>query len=274
MRVSTNLTTQPIGGNLLRTFIAAGVFFAFVSCQAGIPYGREGQAALDQTDWNAMTKAYVSADGWVNYGAWKKDSVRLNKYLAAVSANPPAANAPRNEAMAYWINAYNAYTVKLILSKYPLASIKDLNPKVAIYKVNTVWQWSFFKIGGEDFNLDKIEHSILRAKFFDPRIHFALNCASVSCPILRNEAYTADKLEAQLTDQAKKFLSDPIRNKVVDGTAYMSKIFDWYGGDFSKNGLKADYLNKFAPQKLPADATWKYLDYDWRLNDIKNKPGK
>lgn len=276
MRMQTikNFTKVSIPGRKFNTLLMLGAALLAVWIPATfrpgpVPAGKAGAPALDHAQWDALVKKHVTADGWVSYAGFRKDSVKLNAYLKQLSDNPPAANAPRNEAMAYWINAYNAFTVKLILTKYPVKSIKDLNPAIAVYKVNTVWQWKFFSIGGQPMNLDQIEHEILRKKYPDGRIHFALNCASVSCPVLRAEAYTAANLEKQLDDQARRFLKDPLRNKITADKAQLSLIFSWFKGDFEKNGTRRDFLNKYSAVPLPPEAEWKYLEYDWNLNDAK-----
>ena len=153
-------------------------------------------AVVDHSAFDKLLHKHVNAQGLVNYQGFKADEVAFNQYLAMLSKNPPAANWPKNDQMAYWINAYNAYTIRLILDHYPVESIKDIGSKIKIPFVTTPWAAKFFSIGGERMSLDNIEHGILRKKFDDPRIHFSLVCASMSCPRLRNEAYTADKLNA------------------------------------------------------------------------------
>ena len=170
------------------------------------------------------------------------------------------------EQLAYWINAYNAFTVKLIADNYPVESIEDLHPTLNIPLLNTVWHKKFFKIGGRASSLDEIEHKILRKKFNEPRIHFAINCASYSCPPLRNEAYTAGELNKQLDEQAKAFINNPAHNKLSPEKASLSKIFSWFKGDFTKDGSLTDYINRYANTKLKPNAEISHLEYDWRLN--------
>jgi hypothetical protein len=183
--------------------------------------------------------------------------------------------------MAFLINAYNAFTVELILTRYPkLESIKDLGTLLS-----NPWKPKFIKLLGTEMSLDNIEHDTLRAKgrYDDPRIHFAVNCASVGCPMLREEAFVADRLEAQLDEQALRFMSDRSRNRYADGRLLLSKIFDWYGGDF-KAGYKGisslgAFAGRYANQLADAPADREriraggvdigFLDYDWKLNDAK-----
>lgn len=218
--------------------------------------------------WDGLLKKYVNTQGLVNYTGVKRDEGLLNQYLDLLSRTPPAPTWSVNETMAYWINAYNAFTVKLIPNHYPLKSIKDIGPAVQIPFVNTPWTEKFFTIGGKKMSLDNIEHGTLRKQFTDPRIHFALVCAARSCPRLRNEAYTPARLAGQLNEQGLYFLNDPAKNAVTPGRASLSKLFDWYSGDFEKNSRSVVYwVNRYSQTKINADTPVSYLDYDWRLNE-------
>jgi hypothetical protein len=216
--------------------------------------------------WTSVLKKYVNQNGMVNYQALLKDQSELNQYLSLLSSNPPSDKWSVNEKKAYWINAYNAFTVKLILDYYPVKSIKDIGQYIQIPFFNTPWEKEFFKIGGQDMKLDKIEHGILRKKFNDPRIHFSLVCASISCPKLRNEAYEASELDHQLDDQARSFLANRSKNIITPDKLQLSKIFSWYKGDFTKNGSLIDFLNKYSPVRINKNADIDYLDYNWNLN--------
>ena len=222
---------------------------------------------IDHTAYGRLLKKHVNAKGFVDYLGFKGDEKEFNQYLELLSKNPPAANWSKAEQMAYWINAYNAYTIRLILDHYPVSSIKDIGSKIKIPLVTTPWAAKFFSIGGEKMSLDNIEHGILRKKYDDPRIHFALVCASISCPSLRNEAYTAEKLDRQLEDQGKDFLNNPAKNKVGRTKAQLSKYFDWYKGDWEKNNQSvAKWVNKYSTTPMDAKAEVSYLDYNWNLN--------
>ncbi len=216
-----------------------------------------------------LLKKNVTADGRVNYKAFIKDSVELNKYLAILSGTPPDEKTwSKNEQMVFWINAYNAFTIKLITKYYPLKSIKDIGTGIQIPFVNTPWTVRFFKIGNDRMDLDNIEHGRLRKKFDDPRVHMALVCASKSCPILLNEAYDAKRMDEQLAKQATAFLADPFRNKMSADKPQLSMLFKWYGGDFNKNGGSVrGFINTHSPIKIKPDAKITYLDYDWGLNE-------
>lgn len=222
-------------------------------------------APPSHTSWDNLLKKNVSADGKVNYKAFIRDSVELNKYLKLLSDNPPAAGWAPNQEKAFWINAYNAFTIKLIIKYYPVKSIKDIAGKVPF--VNTPWDIKFIKIGKETLDLNNIEHTKLRKKFNDYRIHFALVCASKSCPILLNTAYLPEKLDAQLDAQGRAFLKDTKRNQVSSTSPKVSKIFDWYAMDFKKGGSVIDVINKYSDTKLSANTKLEYLTYDWTLNE-------
>ena len=218
---------------------------------------------------NELLTKHVSKVGLVDYKGFIKDKAEFEKYLDMLSNNAPDEKAwSRDEQLAYWINAYNAFTIKLIIDHYPVKSIKDI--KKGIPFVSDTWTVNFFKIGGKSFDLNKIEHGIVRPKFNDPRVHFALNCASMGCPPLLNEAYTADKLSTQLDSQAKRFINDGTHNKIESSKkAKLSKIFSWFAGDFKKAAPSViEFINRYATTKLSASADLEYGDYDWKLNSI------
>lgn len=220
-------------------------------------------------------------DGQVNYAALKSDS-RLPRYLAQLAATDPAALASDPERLALWLNAYNAYTLKLIIDREPARSITEIGTgglALGTLLKTTAWDIRFAEVGGKKYTLNEIEHEVIRAQFKDARAHFALNCASGSCPILRTEAYEAGQLDAQLDEQGRLFLRDSTRNRfdLPTKTAHLSSIFKWYGKDFGVDDRQALLAAaKFAApdirQAIEADpAAWtvKFLAYDWSLNDLK-----
>ncbi len=219
--------------------------------------------------WDALLKKHVGADGLVNYRGFLSDSAELNTYLRSIeSAHPNDENWTRAEQMAYWINAYNAYTVQLVLRHYPVRSIKDIRRGIAF--VNSVWDLKFIHIQGYTYDLNNIEHNILRAVFRDARIHAAINCASYSCPPLRNEAYTPERLDAQLDDAMRRFINDPLRNRVHSQGAQLSRIFRWFSDDFKRDaGSLRAYINRYAHAPLSPEAPIEYLRYDWTLNEAR-----
>ncbi len=224
--------------------------------------------AISHQIWNELLQRHVSAVGNVNYAGFKKDEARLNQYLELLSKNAPSKDWNTNERLAYWINAYNAFTVKLILdhAKDNITSIKDIGSKVKIPFVNTPWDVKFIKIGNEVMDLNKIEHGIIRKQFNEPRIHFALVCAAKSCPPLRNEAFTPEKLSKQFDEQGVAFVNDKFKNEVGANKVVISKLFDWYGGDFKKKDTIINWLNKYAKVKAGANAAISYKTYNWELN--------
>ena len=216
--------------------------------------------------WTSLLNKHVSEDGHVNYKGFIEDKTAFDKYLTLLQNNHPNnKHWSKEEQLAYWINAYNAFTVKLIVDNYPLKSIKDI--KRGLVFVNTVWDTKFIKIEKATYDLNNIEHGIIRKQFDEPRIHFAVNCASVSCPNLRNEAFTPTRLDEQLTEQTKYFLQNKIKNEITADQIKISKIFNWFKGDFTKKGSLIDFLNLYAPVKINSDATIEHMDYDWNLNE-------
>jgi len=220
--------------------------------------------APDHSTWSELLKSHVDSTGWVSYKDFVKDSVKLQTYLSILSSCPPNKNWTENERIAYWINAYNAFTIKLIVDHYPVVSIKDV--KRSIPFINSVWNMSFFEIGGKKMNLSEIEHSILRKEFNEPRIHFAIVCASFSCPRLLNEAYEANKLDSQLVLQTKNFINDNNKNEIEADEIRISSIFKWFKDDFTNNGTIQEFIQPFSERDFTRSAKVKYLDYNWSLN--------
>ncbi len=222
---------------------------------------------IRHTEWTKLLKRHVDEQGWVDYIGFQQDSVLLNQYLQKLRTHHPNTSYwTDNERKAYWINAYNAFTIKLVSDHYPISGIKKIRPGLPF--VNSVWDIKFIEIEGKTYDLNNIEHGILRERFEDPRIHFALNCASVSCPVLKREAYSADRLDQQLEEAGNTFLRDPSRNKIEPDLVQISSIFKWFRGDFvSKEQGLIDFLNRFTQVPIHSDAKIKYLDYDWNLND-------
>ena len=252
-------------------------------------------AALDEYD--AVLKEYVDDKGLVNYQQLKAHSKRLDAFLTAVAGTKKTEYDiwSENDKIAFWINAYNVYTLKTIIKNYPIKSgfFASLRyPKNSIRQISGVWDKLKFDVTGKKMTLDHIEHNQLRAKFKEPRIHMALVCAALGCPPLRNEAYRGEKLNAQLDDQSKKFMSHNGKFKIdrTKNMVYLSKIFDWFGEDFVKKFKpEKGFTDHKDPQRASlnfagkhlsqADAEYlrdkkykiKYLDYDWSLNEQKKK---
>jgi len=228
-----------------------------------LEYGQSNP--VDHQAWTSLLQKHVSPKGNVNYASFVTDKAQLEKYLNQLTQNKPNNNWSEKAQLAYWINVYNAFTVKLIVDNYPVASIKDI--KKGIPFISTVWDIKFIEFEDETMDLNKVEHGILRKQFDEPRIHFAVNCASFSCPRLLNEAYTAEKLEAQLAQMTKDFLSDTQKNQLSENEIKLSKIFKWFKGDFTKQGTLIEFLNQYASVKIAPDANISHLDYSWDLNE-------
>ena len=225
---------------------------------------------VDHSIFSILLKSHVK-DGQVSYSTFKKDEANLDRYLSILEmVNPDQLD--RAEEMAFYINAYNAWTIKLILNNYPgVKSIKELG---TLFK--SVWKKKFVKINSRTITLDNIEHDILRPVFKDPRIHFAVNCASISCPPLLDEAFTGAELERQLENAAIGFINDSRRNFVKGDKLHVSRIFKWFGEDFNNDilGYVRSYSRgELAKQIANSDKKLKiqYLEYDWSLNDTMSK---
>lgn len=229
---------------------------------------REYSPEISHALWDSYLKSYVHPNGDVDYLGMSQDTIHLQSYLESLRIHPPGSNWTNEEKLAYWINAYNAFTVQLILDHYPIQSIKDISNGLPM--INSPWDIKFFKIGGTKMDLNTIEHEILRKEYDEPRIHFAINCASFSCPKLRNEAYIGATLEMQLEDQAKSFIQNQDKNLITGDETKLSKIFSWFAGDFTKDTDILTFIGKYHPD-VDVENKVMYLDYDWSLNIIKVK---
>lgn len=203
-----------------------------------------------------LLNKYVTAAGLVDYSALKSNVAQLDAYIATLETSNISSTWSREEKLAFWINAYNAYTIKLILNNYPVQKITDLHG-------GKPWDHKWIKLDGKTLSLNNIENDIIRPTFKDPRIHFAVNCAAKSCPPLLNAAFEPSTLSAQLESQTKKFINNPKYNTLDKSAITVSKIFDWYGVDF---GDVATYIAKYASTIVKPSATVSYSEYDWSLN--------
>lgn len=212
--------------------------------------------AFNHTTYGDLVAKYVSPEGNVNYDGFKSNWSVLRTYIKALGENMPTDQWTKEDKLAYWMNAYNAMTVDLILRNYPLESIKD---------IKAPWGKRFWKLGDKYYNLNEIEHKILR-KMGDARIHFGINCASFSCPPLLNEAFTAQKVDTQLDVLARRFINDSKRNTITANSIEISEIFNWFAKDFKTNGSVIDFLNKYSDVQIASKAKRRYKDYNWSLN--------
>jgi len=213
--------------------------------------------------WDSLLQKYVSEQGLVNYQGFIDDSLVLHDYLSLLSSHPPNDSLwTKHERLVYWINAYNAFTIALVIRHWGVESIQEIGKGFG-----TPWSIEFIPIAKESLSLEDIEHRILR--FMDePRIHFAINCASISCPKLLNEAYHPQKIERQLTEQTITFLSDTSKNKITEKSAQLSRIFQWFKADFERKQSLYDFIQQYYP--IARLEEHHYLAYDWSLNKQGN----
>ena len=230
---------------------------------------------IDHSAFDVLLQKYVDTDGYVDYIGWKAsaaDRESLQTYLDELSRADSGMPAEREAQLAFWINAYNAVTLEGILREYPTPSIREHTSMLGGYNI---WKHLPLRVGDEAFSLEQIENEILRP-MGEPRIHFSIVCASVGCPRLLNESYTADKLEEQLTTNTHDFFSrgQNIRVDAAAETIYLSSILKWYSKDFGETqGQRLADLTAYLPPAAVAiidktpHVSVKYLDYDWSLND-------
>ena len=225
-------------------------------------------STISHLPWTILLSKYVDQNGGVDYLGFQNDSLNLKQYLTLLSANPPSSIWNAEDQIAYWINAYNAFTIQLIIDHLPLESVRDIGGSIPM--INSAWDQKFFKIGNVSFDLNTIEHDILRVQFDEPRIHFAINCASISCPALRNEAYEGVNLEFQLQEQTRRFLLDTTKNFIGESQLDISKIFSWFASDFNNTGTVREFIETNIGIAIEEDVKIQYLDYNWNLNDQRN----
>jgi hypothetical protein len=250
---------------LVRWFRAPALLFALFTLRAAA-------AEFDHT--HALLTGVLARhvkDARVDYAALQAQPAGLNRYLDQLAAVSQADFAKWSEPrrMAFLSNAYNAWTLKLVIDHYPVKSIKRIGGLFS-----SPWEQPVVRLFGGKLTLNTLEHGMLRVDYNEPRLHFALVCAAKGCPPLRAEAYVDTRLDEQLTDQARQFLATPDKNRVEAGarTVYLSPIFKWYGGDFEKkSGSVLAALKPYWPEKSAAalgkgDFKIRYTDYDWSLN--------
>lgn len=235
---------------------------------------------VDHGAWDALLRTYTVRDRdgatRVAYADLKAEALpRLEAYIAALEAlDPRVLDGP--EQIAYWANLYNAKTVAVTASAYPVASIKDINLGGGLLAAFTggPWKAKVLKVAGLDLSLDDIEHGILRPVFKDPRIHYALNCASLGCPNLSRKAFRGASLAADLDAAAVAFVNDPRGVRLEGGRLIVSSIYVWFGEDFGGASGVISHLRAFAAPALVAKlrgvAEIADHSYDWRLNDVRS----
>lgn len=207
---------------------------------------------------NKFLNEHVANDGSVDYQTIQKNREQLDKYLSVIKANHPKDSWTKNEQLAYWINAYNAFTIKLIIDNYPLKSIRDLSEP---------WDKKFITIEKKIYSLNDIEHKIIRKQFDEPRIHFAVNCASVSCPKLQQWAFLPESLESQLQKVTVEYINDEKHNSINTKKIVVSEIFKWFKADFEKSGGVIEFIDKYTEINIDRNAEILYQPYNWNLNE-------
>ncbi len=228
---------------------------------------------VDNSDWALILKRYISVGPTgINRFSYATvtapDRVRLNEYIASLAKVDPSALSA-NEQRAYWINFYNALTINVVLDHYPVNSIRAI--KSGVFTPGP-WDLVLTKVDGHPLTLNNIEHDILRANWHDPRVHYAVNCASLGCPNLAAVPYTGAKLGEQLDKAARAFINHPRAVSVKDGRITLSKIYDWYSDDFGDGSQKAvvHHIKQYADPKLKSQLAQSSdiadYQYDWRLN--------
>ena len=232
-----------------------------------------GAQTFDHSLFDGLLKKHV-VKGMVDYEAFAQAG-SFKDYLQGLEKADPAKLADR-ERLAFWINAYNAYTIALINKYEERGSIKNIAEGIGFERAKGAWKQPIVQVGGKTYTLDEVENEIIRKQFREPRIHFALVCAAMSCPPLRSEAYTGAKLDAQLDSQARRFILDEARGSWVDvkkAVVHASRIFEWYKDDFGGSDAAvgrfiAQYHADSPEKQLLLDGHFKmeYLDYDWTLN--------
>ncbi|MBT0607448.1 DUF547 domain-containing protein [Aequorivita echinoideorum] len=220
---------------------------------------------VNHSEWDALLKKYVDEKGYVDYPGFQSDSLKLNAYMKNLAENPPQESWPIEEQLAYYINSYNAGTVQLIIRNNMPGSIKDITDD------GGPWGTEFIKIGDKTVSLNTIEKGILQP-MKEPRIHFAINCASESCPKLLREAYTAKNVDELMTRATNEFLNGP-KNQITPNDPKISSIFEFYPADFKVDGKTIiEFINEYSDVKINKDAELNYIPYDWSLNNQQNIP--
>ena len=213
-------------------------------------------AQPDFKSWDVFLKKYVSATGDVDYKRIKANRKELDAITKTFGAPSVLTSWSKNDQLAFWINAYNVFTIDLIVNNYPIKSIQSLDG-------GKPWDVKRITIGGKKYSLNNIENDIIRPQFKDARIHFAVNCAAKSCPPILNGAFFGKSLDAQLDEVTKKFVNNAKYQNIVPSKLTLSKIFDWYAVDF---GDIVTFINKYSNVKVNKNASITYREYDWALN--------
>ncbi|MBW1297331.1 DUF547 domain-containing protein [Aquimarina litoralis] len=227
-----------------------------------ITFTINSQDIVDHSPWDQILVLNVTDEGLVDYEGVTNDVIVFYKYFRYLQNVSPESHWSKEEKLAYWLNVYNATVMKMIIDEYPITSINQLEDP---------WKRKAFKSNNIRYSLDDIEHKILR-KFGDPRIHFLLNCGSMSSPRLWNRAYTSSNIEYALEDRTREFINDPQRNQINSQTVRISQLFEWYEDDFLSNNMDViDFINEYSTITIDKNMKKKYVTYDWNLNKNNKK---
>jgi hypothetical protein len=254
---------------------------------------QESSDKFSYDDYAGILNSYVDSEGMVNYKELKNSRDKLDSFVESMAKldRTTFEKWQDNAKIAFWLNAYNSLTLKAIIDNYPIKAgffKSRIYPKNSIRQISGLWDKIKFNVMGKQYTLEHIEHTILRVEFNEPRIHMAMVCAAIGCPPLRNEPYTAEKLDAQLEDQSKKFLANSEKFKLEGTVVYISPIFKWFADDFVKSygkggsfagstgakGAVLRFVSEHLDETLKKEMETKklkikYLDYDWSLNEQK-----
>lgn len=238
-------------------FMVKKYFFLYI---VALFFGISTYSQMEHSTFTKILQKHVSKEGFVNYSTLQKEEKQLDQYLDLLAKNTPKESWKRTEKMAYLINTYNAYTLKLILLHYPVESIKDIGSVL-----ESPFKMKFIPFNGKQLSLDDIEKGML-LPMQDPRVHFAINCASESCPKLQAFAFEANQLDKQLEEVTKAFINSA-ENEISPKALVLSKIFKWYASDFeAAAGSVPEFISPYVSFTIPKNTPISYRDYSWKLN--------
>lgn len=226
---------------------------------------------LNLAPWDQMLHQYVDANGKVDYQTWQANAAQqLKDWLRQLSEIDPNHDLDPNQRLAFWLNLYNALVIDQVLEQYPITSIRPTVLGIPNWVIFLrFFQKTVYQQGDRAYSLNQIEHGVIRSDFQDPRVHFALVCAAIGCPLLRNQAYRPDQIQTQLEEDARRFINNPAKVRYEPPFLYCSKIFQWYQQDFIGVAHSIpQYIAKYLQPEVCLDATTpiRYLSYDWQLN--------
>ncbi len=213
---------------------------------------------INYFNYELFLRNYVTEAGVVDYDKIYKNKEALSKVLVDFEKTQPNIYWSNKESIAFWINSYNLYSIKIVIDNYPIKTIRE---------IGDAWNKNFIPSRGALVSLNYIDNEILKS-LNEPRYHFAINCTSFSCPNFKQEPYEAEKIGSQLEDCAVTFINDKTKNIITPRKIMLSKIFDWYKSEFTLDGTLIQYLNKYSEVKIKDDAAVIYQEYDWDLRKV------